>query len=42
MNMDRRPAASLPSRLVGGVLVVLVGLLNFHIPHFFIESARHP
>jgi hypothetical protein len=40
MNMERRPAASVLPRVLGVVLVVLVGLLNFHIPHFFIESAK--
>jgi hypothetical protein len=24
------------------VLIVLIGLLNFHIPHFLLESAKYP
>jgi hypothetical protein len=26
---------------LGIVLIVIVGLLNFHIPHFLIESTTH-
>jgi len=36
MKVDRRRATS----VAGVVLVVLVALLNFHIPHFFIEAGK--
>ena len=31
-------AASKRVRAVGSVLIIIVGLLNFHIPHFILES----
>jgi hypothetical protein len=31
-------AASKQIRAVGSVLIIIVGLLNFHIPHFILES----
>jgi hypothetical protein len=34
-------AASNPVKVSGMVLIVVVGLLNFHIPHFLIEPTPH-
>lgn len=34
--------ASRRVRATAGVLIALVGLLNFHLPHFLLEPARAP
>jgi uncharacterized membrane protein YhdT len=38
--MGRLPTVSKRAKGTGIVLIVIVGLLNFHVPHFLIESPK--
>jgi hypothetical protein len=37
--MDTQDSVSTRAKTLGIVLIVLVGLLNFHLPHFLLERA---
>jgi len=39
--MEHLPTVSKRAKWTGIVLIVMVGLLNFHVPHFLIESPRN-
>lgn len=39
--MVSRSRTPIGIRAFGVVLIVFIGLLNFHVPHFFLESATH-
>jgi hypothetical protein len=38
--MDMRRTGSTPGKTPGIVLIIVVGLLNFHLPHFLLEPAK--
>jgi uncharacterized membrane protein YhdT len=38
--MGRLPTVSKRAKWAGIVLIVLVGLLNFHVPHFLLEAPK--
>ena len=38
--VDRLPTGSLRAKGTGIVLIVMIGLLNFHVPHFLLESPK--
>jgi hypothetical protein len=38
--VDRLPTGSLRAKETGIVLIVMIGLLNFHVPHFLLESPK--
>jgi hypothetical protein len=39
-TMGRLPTVSKRAKGTGIVLIVMVGLLNFHVPHFLLESPK--
>jgi hypothetical protein len=38
--MGHLPSVSKPAKWTGIALIVLVGLLNFHVPHFLLEAPK--